>query len=285
MHRNRHSKRTPNPRKPPLKSKRAPKQTTAHIVRFLVLSTLGITVPTIILEVVNPYHFLFTYQLAISRFQIWRVVTSFFLVPSPGQKLQIIFDVAMLYRSSNQLEQHKYPRRSADYAWHILIAAASCLALNIPLRSTVHFRPLLYALTTVSSLIDPEARTSFYGLITFAQKWYPLMLLGLDTLNYGTSGAAVAATGLITGYAWWMLEWKETPGSPPPGSGRIMGRAPNWLQQLIGDQTRDEVPAPAGGVHVQAPLGRSLNDGGRETRPATTSGGYNWGRGQRLGSS
>ena len=212
----------------------------------------------------------------------------------------------MLYRASNHLEELKYPQRSADYAWHTLIAAASCLVspcltnvgsfvsqllmqlcshkvLSLPLHSAVHFRPLLYALTTVSSLIDPEARTSFYGLVTFAQKWYPLVLLGLDTLNYGTQGAAVAVTGLISGYAWWMLEWKETLGSPPPGSGRIMGRAPNWLKKLIGDQTRDEVPPPAGGVHVQVPAGRALNDGGRPSRPATS--GYNWGTGQRLGSS
>jgi len=214
--------------------------------------------------------------------------------------------MAMLYRSSSHLEELKYPQRSADYAWHVLIAAASCLvstpltgakipvltvmlmqfclckALNLPLQSVVHFRPLLLALTTVSSLIDPEARTSFYGLVTFAQKWYPLVLLFLDFLNYGKPGAAVALTGLITGYAWWMLEWKESPGSPPPGSGRIMGRAPNWLKRLIGDQTRDGVPAPAGGVHVQVPPGRALNDGGRPPRPVTT--GYQWGRGQRLGS-
>ena len=214
----------------------------------------------------------------------------------------------MLYRASSHLEELKYPQRSADYAWHVLIAAASCLvsapltgakisvmqltvmlmqirlckALNLPLQSMVHFRPLLLAMTTVSSLIDPEARTSFYGLVTFAQKWYPLVLLFLDFLNYGKPGAAVSLTGLITGYAWWMLEWKESPGSPPPGSGRIMGRAPNWLKRLIGDQTRSGVPAPAGGVHVQVPPGRALNDGGRPSRPATT--GYNWGRGQRLGS-
>jgi Derlin-2/3 len=157
--------------------------------------------------------------------------------------------------------------------------------LNLPLGTFSHFRPLLLALTTVSSLIDPEARTSFYGLITFAQKWYPLVLLGLDTLNYGKPGAAVAVTGLITGYAWWTLEWKESPGSPPPGGGRIMGRAPEWLKKLIGDQTRDEVPPPAAGVHVQVPAGRALNDGGRPPpRPAATSG-HNWGRGQRLGSS
>jgi len=254
------------------------------VTRFLVLSTLGVTLPTIILELVSPEPFLFIYKLAVSKFQIWRVVTSFFLVPlPPGNKLQFIFDMAMLYRTSSHLEELKYPQRSADYAWHVLIVAASCLALNLPLESAVHFRPLLLALTTVSSLIDPEARISFYGLVTFAQKWYPLLLLFLDFLNYGKPGAAVSLTGLITGYAWWMLEWKESPGSPPPGSGRIMGRAPDWLKRLIGDQTRDGVPPLAGGVHVQVPPGRALNDGGRPPRPVTT--GYQWGRGQRLGSS
>lgn len=159
-------------------------------------------------------------------------------------------------------------------------------ALNIPLGSFVHFRPLLLGITTVASLIEPEARTSFFGLITFAQKWYPLVLLGLDTLNYGKHGAAIALTGIISGYIWWMLEWKETPGSPPPGSGRILGRAPAFLRAIIGDQTRAEVPPVGGAVHVQVPRGRALNDGGRPS-PASNpaaSGGYQWGRGSRLGS-
>lgn len=140
------------------------------------------------------------------------------------------------------------------------------------------------AITTVSSLIDPEAPTSLFGIVTFAQKWYPLVLLGLDTLNYGKGGAAVSLTGLISGYAWWVLEWKETPGSPRPGSGRIMGRAPDWLRRLIGDQTRQPVPPPAGGVEVRVPAGRALNDGGRGPAPVATSG-YHWGSGQRLGAS
>ncbi|KAF8318709.1 DER1-domain-containing protein [Clavulina sp. PMI_390] len=253
------------------------------VTRFVLFSLFGVTVPTTILEVVSPYPFFFTYDLGIKQFQIWRIFTSFFLVLlPPGQKLQFIFDVAMLYRASNHLEEGKYPQRSADYAWHLLLTALSCFALNVPLKAFVHFRPLLLAMVTVSSLIDPEAPTSLFGLISFPQKYYPLVLLGLETLNGGVGGAVVATTGLISGYGWWMLEWKEGPGSPNPGSGRVMGRAPNWLRRLIGDQATPVVPR-SGGVDVRVPAGRALNDGGRGQAPIAT--GYNWGSGQRLGSS
>lgn len=113
-------------------------------------------------------------------------------------------------------------------------------------------------------------------------------MLFLDTLNYGKHGATIALTGIVSGYLWWRLEWKEIRGSPPPGSGRVLGRAPAILRWIIGDQRRREVQIGEGAVHIYAPLGRALNDGGRPI-PAD-NGGYRgvwgrhrWGRGTRLG--
>jgi Derlin-2/3 len=44
-----------------------------------------------------------------------------------GSGIPLIFDFAMLYRNSNALEEVHYPRRSADYAYHLILSAVSIL--------------------------------------------------------------------------------------------------------------------------------------------------------------
>lgn len=115
-------------------------------------------------------------------------------------------------------------------------------------------------------------------------------MLGMDAIQGGVPAAMQAVSGIITGYAWWLLEWRELPGAGAarPGSGRTLGRAPDWLKRIVGEGGPVEAAPPApvagaqGGVHVIAPAGRALNDGGRPIQPAAT-GGYNWGSGNRLG--
>jgi len=249
------------------------------VTRFLLGSTLGITLP-VLGGLIPPYPIFFDWYRVRYRFEIWRAFTSFFFA---GSGIPLIFDFAMLYRNSNALEEEHYPRRSADYAYHLILSAVSILALNIPLKSPVHFRQLLISITTVASLLNPDGQASLFGLISFPQKYFPLALLGIDFVQGGPGAAAQAVTGIITGYALWLIEWRETPGSPPPGSGRLIGRAPNFLKTLVGDQAAAPIAPVAGAVHVQAPRGRSLNDGGRGTTPTATTTGYRWGAGQRLG--
>jgi len=194
-----------------------------------------------------------------------------------GQGITFIFNVAMLYRNSNALEEGQYGQRSSDYAWHLIISAVSIIALNLPLRSVVHFRPLFVAITTIASAFNPDQLTSLWGLVTFPQKYFPLVLVGLDLIIVGPAEAVASVTGIITGYALWMLEWKETRGSRPPGSGRVFGQAPGWLKAIVGDGV---IIPPEGasrpGYTVQPP-----RDAPAPAEATTT--GYNWGTGRRLG--
>jgi len=251
------------------------------VTRFLLGSSLGITLP-LLGGLISPYPIFFDWRRVRDRFEIWRAFTSFFFA---GSGMSLIFDIAMLYRNSTALEEGHYSRRSADYAYHLILSAASIIVLNIPLKSPVHFRQLLISITTTASLLNPDGQASLFGLFSFPQKYFPLALLAMDFVQGGPGAAAQAVTGIITGYALGLVEWRETPGSPPPGSGRLVGRAPNFLRNLVGDQTTNPIPPVAGAVHVQAPRGRSLNDGGRSTTSTTTTTGYRWGTGRRLGDS
>jgi len=238
------------------------------VTRFLCGSSLVVSAP-VMLEVVSPYTVIFVKELVTRRYEIWRVFTSFFLGSSG---INYIFDLVMLYRNSNQLETTYYAHLSADYAWQLLFSGLAILAMNIPLRSMVHARPLLLAITYVSSrLAPPGTQTSFFGLITFPIMYLPFSLIFLDLLTGGRAAAAASISGAVVGHLWWWGVWDS-------GLLRRLGKAPVWMKNLVGDS---DGPPPGtggptvGGVHVVPP---------RRMREESTTTGYRWGSGHRLGS-
>ncbi|KAI5121122.1 hypothetical protein M0805_002794 [Coniferiporia weirii] len=242
------------------------------VTRFLCGSTLGVSLP-VMLEIISPYDIVFVKDAVTRGFQIWRPFTSMFF---GGTGINFIFEFAMLYRTSNSIEASDYSGRSADYAWQLFINAIGLLALNLPLHSVIHFRPLILSLITLSSRLSPNAVTSFFGLISIPHKYLPYALVALDLMMGGRSAAARAITGVISGYAWWYLVHSEESGRP----GAEFARAPAWVRGLIGEQAERAVPG----------VGRVLNASGARVSAAagatarTAQGMYNWGSGQRLGS-
>ena len=139
---------------------------------------------------------------------------------------------------------------------------------NLPLRTFVHTRALLIALTYVSSMLAPPgSQTSFWGLITFPVKYLPYAFIAMDFLMGGPQAAAVSISGAVVGHLWWWGVWDT-------GVLRNFATAPRFLRSLMGEDS-DGRPRPlGGGVHVIPP---------RRDEPARPAG-RNWGRGQRLGS-
>ncbi|KZT00662.1 DER1-domain-containing protein [Laetiporus sulphureus 93-53] len=238
------------------------------VTRFLCGSSLLVTVP-VMLEIVSPYSIVFVKELVTRHYQVWRVFTSFFLGSSG---INYIFDFVMLYRNSSQLETAYYARRSADYAWQLLLAGASILVLNIPLHSFVHTRPLLLALTYLSSrLAPPGSQTSLFGLISFPVVYLPFALILLDLLMGGRAAAVQSISGAIVGHLWWWGVWDT-------GVLRRVGTAPAWMKALVGDGGGPATggAGSTGGVHVVPP---------RRLREEAQTSGHRWGTGNRLGDS
>ena len=140
-------------------------------------------------------------------------------------------------------------------------------ALNIPLRTYVHTRALLIALTYVSSMLAPPgSQTSFFGLITIPAKYLPYVFVAMDFLMGGPGAAAVSISGAVVGHLWWWGVWHT-------GSLRAWGSAPSWLRSLMGERGGIAGAVNMGGVHVIPP---------RREAPRA-AGGHNWGPGRRLG--
>jgi len=250
------------------------------VTRFLCASSLAVTLP-VMLNLVSPYKIIFVPKLVLRHWELWRVFTSFFF-GSTG--INYLFDLVMLYRNSDQLESRTYPRRSADYAWQLLAASAAIIALNVPISSYLHSRPLTICLTYLSaSLAPPGSQTSIMGLISIPVVYLPYLMIGMDFLMAGPSAVPAGISGLVAGHLWWWGVW----GASRAGTHGVLehyARAPQWMRRLFGEQgwTPGNVVAPGagpiGGVHVMPPRGMAT----RALGGSTTSG-YRWGSGNRLG--
>ncbi|OCB85027.1 DER1-domain-containing protein [Sanghuangporus baumii] len=242
------------------------------VTRFLCASTLGISLP-VNLGMLSVYRIVFVKDAITQKLEIWRPFTSLFF---GGGGFQFLFDFIMLYRNSSSLESAHYTGRSADYAWQTFLNSLAILALNIPLNSFIHFRPLLISLITLSAYLDPLGVTSLFGLISIPHKYLPYALVAMDLFIAGPSAAAQALTGVISGYGWWYLVHSTDSGRP----GAAFARAPQWLADYMDQRGEGVVPG----------VGRVLNAGGQRTASAGRSAarsvpGYNWGSGHRLGGS
>ncbi|TBU45129.1 DER1-domain-containing protein [Dichomitus squalens] len=234
------------------------------VTRFLCGSLISVTVP-MILQVVSPYKLLFVREYVTKRYEIWRAFTTFFI---GGTGLNFIFDIAMFYRNSDELESKHFAGRSADYAWQVFLASLSILGFNLPLRTFVHTRALLIALTYVSSMLAPPgSQTTFWGLITLPVRYLPYVFVAMDFLMGGPQAAAVSISGAVVGHLWWWGVWDT-------GVLRNLAAAPRFVRALMGEDS-DGRPRPlGGGVHVVPP---------RRDGPVRQAG-RGWGSGQRLGS-
>lgn len=146
-------------------------------------------------------------------------------------------------------------------------------ALNIPLGSFVHTRPLLLALTYVSSrLAPPGTQTSIFGLVSIPLIYFPYALIALDLIMGGPQAAASSVTGAVVGHLWWWGVWETR-------ALESIGKAPAFLRSLVGNSNGPAtggVGGPGSGVHVIPP---------RQQREETVTTGHRWGSGQRLGGS
>jgi hypothetical protein len=112
------------------------------------------------------------------------------------------------------------------------------------------------------------------------------VLVAFDMVMSPMIGCGTVA-GLVIAQVLFMLEYEAPSESNGLTEPRLKQssvlRAPGWLCRLLADpepQTTGTVKSVYG--QVITPAGRALNDNGRGANTAEGSG-YNWGRGQKLG--
>jgi Derlin-2/3 len=99
----------------------------------------------------------------------------------------------------------------------------------------------------------------------------------------GPGAAASGVSGLVVGHLWWWSVFADAAGGGGGNRGAFgWVRAPGWLRSIIGDGpggVSGSATGGTGGVHVVPP--RRL---AAEAASGSSSGGHQWGSGNRLGS-
>ena len=205
------------------------------VTRYMLGATGAVTLPCI-LAITSPWRFALSWQLVIYKFHVHRVFTSFFY---GGSGLKLLFDVFLLYRNSSDLELNHFGRRTADYTWSLLVMGTLILAANYPLGAPIFFTPLLNALVYVWARANPTSSVSFFGMVNCPSRWLPYVYIGLDLLQGGPGAAIVSSTGLLAGYAYWVLDQvlpaQRGGGGRGGGQGGSYIPTPGFLTTLLPD--------------------------------------------------
>jgi hypothetical protein len=229
----------------------------------------------------------------------------------------------MLYRHLKPIEEKNYHRRLPDMVWQFFWSAAAIMvSASMMAESLTKTRVADIMLSTsLSLLLDANARLyrlsfvpaspqrvdiiirTFYPevcsvqhyfhyfisyLRTSSVQWFPYVLVAFDMAMSPLIGCGTIA-GLLVAQVLYMLEYESpsegNPMAEPTLKPHSILRAPDWLTRLLVEPQAQARPETVRAVYgnATAPGGRGLRDGGRGANTTTTTTGYQWGRGHRLG--
>lgn len=211
----------------------------------------------------HPADIALLYELVLSRFQVWRLITNFFFLG----EFSINFGIRLLMiaRYGVQLESGPFQRRTADFLWMMIFGALTLLALSaIPFfRSPFLGVSLVFMLLYVWSREFPTANINIYGLVTLKAFYLPWAMLGLDVI-FG-SPIMPDLLGIIAGHLYYFLTVLH-----PLATGKNLLKTPIWVHKLV---MRWRIGAPTGTPAQPdnpgaAFRGRSYRVGGATAYPA-----------------
>ncbi|KAJ3035706.1 hypothetical protein HDV00_003467 [Rhizophlyctis rosea] len=216
-------------------------------------------------------------------FQIWRLVTNFFI-----QKLgfNFLFHLYFLYNQSHALETSHYSNRTADYMWCVfsLMMILNTISTILFFTATQYFMPLMsnsliMAIVYIWSMYFREEDVNFMYGLRFKAMYLPWALLALNFLQTGEISALIPdVIGIVAGHIYFFLDHIY----PLQNDGQILIRTPQFLYQYF--------PPPAGtyrpsyGADAAGGPAAQRAGGGQQAGGAAGGVRYRWGSGQRLGS-
>ncbi|KAL8277549.1 hypothetical protein RQP46_009981 [Phenoliferia psychrophenolica] len=197
------------------------------VTRTLLLAVAGCTIP-VLLAIMPVYPLVFVPHKIFGKAELWRLLTPFFY---GGSGIPLVFDVFLLYRNASDLEERHFQRKTAEFAWALIIVCGGIIGLNTPLQTPILFHPFLMALTHIWAQTNATAQVSLFGLINMPAPYFPFALLGIDLVKGGPSYALQSFTGLAAAHAWYFLSTIY----PAQNGGRGFGfmSPPQWLATLL----------------------------------------------------
>ncbi|VVA10884.1 PREDICTED: derlin-1 [Prunus dulcis] len=225
------------------------------------------TAAALYLQLYNPRNIALDYGLVIKRFQVWRLITSFFFL-GPFS-FPFAFRLIIIARYGVGLERGPFDKRTADYVWMLVFGAISLLVMAVvPYLFSPFMGPsVVFMIVYVWSREFPNARINIYGLVSLKGFYLPWAFLGLD-LIFGDP-LKPDIVGMVAGHLYYFLTVLH-----PLAGGKLMLKTPLWVHKLVsfwGEGTQINSPVernPHAGVAFR---GRSFRLNGRTTTPPQTT--------------
>ncbi|XP_007038301.2 PREDICTED: derlin-1.1 [Theobroma cacao] len=226
-----------------------------------------LTTSALYLGLYDPWNIALSYEDVFKRFQVWRLITNFFLLGpfSPSFAIHLI----MIARYGVLLEKGPFDKRTADYVWMLIFGALSLLVMGaIPFLWTPFMAgSLVFMIVYVWSREFPNAQISIYGIVTLKGFYLPWAFLALDLIV--GSRLMPDIIGMVAGHLYYFLTVLH-----PLAGGKYVFKTPLWVHKLVaywgkGIQVNSPVQRdPSAGVAFQ---GRSFRLNGNRTRTSTPS--------------
>jgi Derlin-2/3 len=245
----------------------------------------------------------FEWDMLCTKFHVWRLVTPFLFAGTFG--INFVIHLFVLYENCRRYEANPWNTgaggTSADFLYMVVLGCAMFILLAVFERSLglgmqIMSEPILYYILYVWSRKEPDNVVNMWGF-KFKALYLPWVYMGLRVLMSGSITHMLV--GVAVGHIYYFLvdvvpnthgitliktpmwcvsviEW-ATGASQPTTQGFMA--APPRARQQDGGQPPAQAFGGGGGGQAQ---GNNGNGTGMRYRPGS-GGGYQWGRGQVLG--
>lgn len=152
------------------------------ITKILIISTI-FTGAVTSFKLMNPFLFIFNWNLIYSKFEIWRFFTAY--VFAGNFSFPFLIHVYMLYQNSVRYESSPFNTgargTSADYLWMLLFTMIPICFLAYLFEIFILSEPLLYVIMYVWSRREPEAQANMFGF-KFQATYLPWVYIAFRVL-------------------------------------------------------------------------------------------------------
>eukprot|EP00300_Choanocystis_sp_HF-7_P006925 c14987_g1_i1.p1 GENE.c14987_g1_i1~~c14987_g1_i1.p1 ORF type:complete len:230 (-),score=49.18 c14987_g1_i1:157-846(-) len=185
------------------------------------------------IDVVTPFHLYLNQHLILTRYEVWRAVTTFCYFGSFG--VDFMFHMFFMVRYCRLLEESsRFRGKTAEFLFMFLIGAIAMLVGGVMLH--IHFLgpSLTFMVVYVWSRRNSNIRMSFLGVFPFAAAYLPFVLMGFGMLlNTPMSNDLL---GIFIGHTYYFFEDVY-----PFLGGKRWLRAPAFLHALFGTEAIQNV--------------------------------------------
>ncbi|KAK9824732.1 hypothetical protein WJX74_002625 [Apatococcus lobatus] len=176
------------------------------------------------LGILNLRTFILSWGAVFSHFQIWRLVTNFFVLH--GRQWNTLFKLLWMFQYGKALEGATFQHDPAQYAFMLLFGACTTLAmaLAVPVCNSmpVHGPDLVFFLMYVWSREYPTQTVNIMGVVSLEAFYLPFAFATIDLVAGGNWISSLM--GILAGHLWFYLTKVH------PTAGRYL-QAPNWLRR------------------------------------------------------